>query len=200
MKRRLSKSFLYPVVVFLALASSCALAADSAGSISVEIERLDQGFPFLFLLCVALVAAGSLVASFILIMRSRSSQQDGEGAVELKGEAGGFRPDGYYDRVFNAPVRARPAEVVPDDPSRRDGFIALDELEAPLEFGQHLKEDEVIVINVLRMKGGSCSQSTLRIATDFSKARLSRILSELEERSVVYKEQRGRKNIITLKA
>ena len=64
---------------------------------------------------------------------------------------------------------------------------------------RYLKEDERIIINVLRMKHNSCSQATLRVVTDFSKARLSRLLSELEERGIVYKEQKGRKNIITLK-
>jgi uncharacterized membrane protein len=49
------------------------------------------------------------------------------------------------------------------------------------------------------MKHNSCSQATVRVVTDFSKARLSRILSELEARGIIYKEQKGRKNIITLR-
>lgn len=67
------------------------------------------------------------------------------------------------------------------------------------EFLKNLKDDEQQVIRVLMLKEGSCEQGTLRIATDFSKAKLSRILSELEERNIVSKEKRGKKNLIFLK-
>ncbi len=62
-----------------------------------------------------------------------------------------------------------------------------------------LKEDEKTVINVLKLKNGSTSQSTIRIATGFSKATLSRILMELEARNVIIKEKKGNKNLIILK-
>ena len=68
-----------------------------------------------------------------------------------------------------------------------------------LDVERYLKEDERIVLNILRMKHNSCSQATLRVVTDFSKAKLSRLLSELEERGVIYKEQQGRKNLVTLR-
>jgi uncharacterized membrane protein len=64
---------------------------------------------------------------------------------------------------------------------------------------KHLKEDEEQIVNVLKLKGGQCEQGTLRIATGFSKATLSRLLSELEERNVVSKEKRGKKNLVFLK-
>jgi uncharacterized membrane protein len=64
---------------------------------------------------------------------------------------------------------------------------------------QHLKEDEEQVINVLKLKEGSCEQGTLRIATGFSKAKLSGLLKELEERKVIIKEKRGKKNRVFLK-
>ncbi len=64
---------------------------------------------------------------------------------------------------------------------------------------KHLKPDEEQIINVLKLKEGSCEQGTLRIATDFSKAKLSRLLKELEERKVIKKEKRGKKNLIFLK-
>jgi len=64
---------------------------------------------------------------------------------------------------------------------------------------KHLKPDEEQIINVLKLKKGSCEQGTLRIATDFSKAKLSRLLKELEERKVIKKEKRGKKNLVFLK-
>jgi uncharacterized membrane protein len=64
---------------------------------------------------------------------------------------------------------------------------------------KHLKEDEEQVINVLKLKEGRCEQGTLRIATGFSKAKLSGLLKELEERKVIHKEKRGKKNLVFLK-
>ncbi len=67
------------------------------------------------------------------------------------------------------------------------------------EILKHLKEDEETVINVLRQREGQCEQGTLRVITGFSKATLSRILKELEDRKVIYKEKRGKKNLVFLK-
>jgi uncharacterized membrane protein len=64
---------------------------------------------------------------------------------------------------------------------------------------QHLKEDEEQIINLLKMKEGSCEQGTLLVATNFSKAMLSAIPKELETRKIVRKEKRGKKNLVFLK-
>ena len=64
---------------------------------------------------------------------------------------------------------------------------------------KHLKPDEEQIINVLKRKQGSCEQGTIRVVTGFSKAHLSRLLKELEDRKVIYKEKRGKKNLVFLK-
>lgn len=64
---------------------------------------------------------------------------------------------------------------------------------------KHLKEDEEQIFNILKRKEGSCEQGTLRVITGFSKATLSRILKEMEDRKMIYKEKRGKKNLIFLK-
>lgn len=64
---------------------------------------------------------------------------------------------------------------------------------------KHLKEDEEQIITILKNKEGSCEQGTLRVITGFSKASLSRLLSELEARNVIHKEKRGKKNLVFLK-
>ncbi len=71
--------------------------------------------------------------------------------------------------------------------------------EKELEILEHLKEDEKQIIRVLKQRDGSCEQGTLRVVTSFSKAHLSRLLSELEARKVVHKEKRGKKNLVFLK-
>ena len=67
------------------------------------------------------------------------------------------------------------------------------------ESKRELKEDEQQIIRILHMREGQCEQGTLRVLTDFSKAKLSRILSELEERKIILKEKRGKKNLVFLK-
>ena len=64
---------------------------------------------------------------------------------------------------------------------------------------KHLKDDEQQIVRILKQRKGSCEQGTLRVVTGFSKASLSRLISELESRKIVYKEKRGKKNLIFLK-
>lgn len=67
------------------------------------------------------------------------------------------------------------------------------------EIEKHLKEDERLIVEVLKAKQGRCSQATMRMATDFSKAKLSRLLMELEDRNVIQKEKEGKRNLVFLK-
>ncbi len=64
---------------------------------------------------------------------------------------------------------------------------------------EHLKEEEQQIVRILKQKEKQCEQGTLRVITGFSKAHLSRLLMELEARKIIYKEKRGRKNLIFLK-
>lgn len=67
------------------------------------------------------------------------------------------------------------------------------------EMERHLKEDERLVVEVLKAKQSRCSQGTLRISTNFSKAKLSRLLKELEDRKIIVREKEGKKNLVYLK-
>ena len=66
-------------------------------------------------------------------------------------------------------------------------------------FESHLKEDEEQVVNILKQREGQCEQGTLRVITAFSKAKLSVLLKELEDRKIIYKEKRGKKNLVFLR-
>ncbi|MCX8147335.1 MAG: hypothetical protein N3D84_02615 [Candidatus Woesearchaeota archaeon] len=68
-----------------------------------------------------------------------------------------------------------------------------------VDIDKFLKEDERRIINILRQRDGVCSQATLRVVGNFSKASLSRLLKELEDRNIIKKEQRGKKNLVILK-
>lgn len=67
------------------------------------------------------------------------------------------------------------------------------------EIEKHLKEDEAQVVNILKQREGQVEQGTLRVITGFSKAKLSGLLKELEDRNVIYKEKRGKKNLVFLR-
>lgn len=64
---------------------------------------------------------------------------------------------------------------------------------------EHLKEDEEQIVRILKSRDRQCEQGTLRVVTGFSKAKLSGLLHELEERKIIQKEQRGKKNLVFLK-
>ncbi len=64
----------------------------------------------------------------------------------------------------------------------------------------HLKEDEKVVVRILKKKEGQCYQSTIALLSNFSKAHLSRILQEMEDRKIIKKVQKGKKNIVILKS
>lgn len=68
-----------------------------------------------------------------------------------------------------------------------------------IENTPYLKEEEEAIVNILKHKGGSCEQGTLRVITSMPKASLSRLLKELEDRKVIYKEKRGKRNLVFLK-
>ena len=63
-----------------------------------------------------------------------------------------------------------------------------------------LKEDEKIIARILKQKEGECYQSTLAVITNFSKAKLSRILEEMEQRNIVKRLEKGKKKLVILKA
>ena len=192
----MGRRFLLISALFLLVTCIAVIADDTSGNINVEIRKIDNGFSTATLIILGIVVLLALVVSVLLLLKSRPQQLKvlrPKDAINLKQGIGpGFKREGYYDEVF----KKRPA-MISDEMSAPVKFIQEEKQESNVD--RYLKEDERIIINVLRMKHNSCSQATLRIVTDFSKARLSRLLTELEERGVIYKEQQGRKNIITLK-
>lgn len=65
---------------------------------------------------------------------------------------------------------------------------------------KYLKEDEEVIVNILKQRDDHmCEQGTLRVITGLPKASLSRLLKELEDRNVIYKEKRGKKNLVFLR-
>jgi uncharacterized membrane protein len=62
-----------------------------------------------------------------------------------------------------------------------------------------LDADEEMVIDMLKDSGGDMLQKDIVAETDYSKAKISGLVSELEEKDIVNKEKDGRSNRVTLK-
>lgn len=61
-----------------------------------------------------------------------------------------------------------------------------------------LKEDEQLVLRYLIDNDGEAEQRDIVQNVDYSKAKISKLLSDLEDRSLVEKQKQGRVNIVTL--
>ncbi|MBI2147598.1 hypothetical protein HYU19_03905 [Candidatus Woesearchaeota archaeon] len=82
--------------------------------------------------------------------------------------------------------------------SQRPSFT-IDDFPIDDEVEKHLKDDEKLVYKILKSREGHCEQGTLLVITKFSKAYLSRLLSEMDTRGIITKEQKGKKNVIRLR-
>jgi hypothetical protein len=94
-------------------------------------------------------------------------------------------------------VRARVEEKAYEE--HAPATYAMEHIIIEDEVEKHLKEDERIIVRLLRQREGKCEQGTLCVVSDFSKATLSRLLAELEARGIVRKERQGKKNMVYLR-
>ena len=215
---KMARRNIFAVFLFLFLVSFCSavlaqqLDDGSSGNIRVDLTRLDQDGPYMFILGGVLCSLLVLMFVLVFVLRARLSSgknsavrpsascpksahdESVSGVVMKPVREQSFRGDGYYGRIFD---EMRVSRRIVDE---KVCLSEVGEVSGDHSVDRYLKEDERIIINVLRMKHNSCSQATLRVVTDFSKARLSRILSELEQRGIIFKDASGRKNIITLRA
>jgi uncharacterized membrane protein len=63
----------------------------------------------------------------------------------------------------------------------------------------HLKEEEKQIVRIIERKGGKINQGTLVTISDFSKTKVSQLVRELEERKIIKKVKKGKKNTLVLK-
>jgi predicted transcriptional regulator len=94
----------------------------------------------------------------------------------------------------NKPKKKKP------EPKEPDTGLSIEEHIFEEDILKYLKEDERIIARILKQREGSCEQGTLRLVSGFSKAKLSRLLTDMAERGVVKKEQKGKKNMIFLRS
>lgn len=171
-----TKIFLF--IVFL-LAAVPSFAVASEANLSVSVERIGST-PTIKSTIILAIATLALLFVLVMLVRYIITEKKKKRALKEKVQTMDKDEAEYY------------MENIEPEEHGHD-FSAGHDIE------KYLKEDERRVVSILKQRGGICSQSTLRIAGNFSKATLSRLLKELEERNVVKKEQRGKKNLVILK-
>ena len=102
-------------------------------------------------------------------------------------------------KVLKRKKRRRKARVEVVELPQKEEIKEEARFELPADIEKHLKENENVIINILKQRNGQAEQGTLRVVSGFPKASLSRILKELEERKVIFKEKRGKKNLVFLR-
>ncbi|MCX6706569.1 MAG: MarR family transcriptional regulator [Candidatus Woesearchaeota archaeon] len=170
-------ALIFASIMLLSALSSAVFAQDKEANVSVQVVRMpDETSIFtlilLFILFVLLLAAVYYLLRYIALQHKKS-------------------------RALREKVR--PKADIEESDYMHEHKEEISDLSMDTEVDKYLKEDEKTVISILRQRGGVMSQSTLRIAGNFSKATLSRILKELEQRNIIKKEQRGKKNLVILK-
>ena len=167
--------------IFLILLLPIALAEeplllpdDKQGTMNLKVEKMEQPVS---LINIMIMAASIIVLLTLIIFLIRYILRDQKKNHALKEKVKTMDDD-------EAEYFIEHNEDIPSSTQDIDKF---------------LKEEERRIVNILKQREGICSHATLRVIGNFSKATLSRLLAELEERNIIKKEKRGKKNIVILR-
>ena len=105
-----------------------------------------------------------------------------------------FEKFGNNPPVGSSFVGQNHAEVVQRDEDESPRMVP----DVPAELADEILSDEDRVINMLEANGGRLRQMTIVEETDWSKSKVSRLLSKMEEEGEIEKISMGRENLIAL--
>ena len=183
MVRAISALMIVSLIMAFAITSAAAAEGllrspgDKEGTIDVSVEKMENERSLISIAALSGMVIILIVVIYSLIKYIRSDQKKSK-ALKEKVQCMGDDEAEYF--LENMDDRT-PAASANND------------------IDKFLKDDERAVVNILRQREGICSQPTLRVVGNFSKATLSRLLSELEERNIIKKEKRGKKNLVILR-
>ena len=173
-------------IIFLA---SLTAAQELVGDVDISVEKISSessslvvilGLAVLFLIVLAVVVV--LLWHLVLLWKRPSSQV----SQAILGTPSTQPKESPLSPLSQAKTDSSPSFSLADVPFDDDAE-------------RYLKEEEKLIYKILKSREGQCEQGTLLVITQFSKAYLSRLLSEMEARGIIEKYQKGRKNIIRLR-
>ncbi|MBI1970249.1 hypothetical protein HYS47_00730, partial [Candidatus Woesearchaeota archaeon] len=155
-------------------------AQELVGDVDISVEKISSessslavilGLAVLFLIVLAVVIV--LLRHLVLLWKSQSPRSTPEKIVK------------------EIPVAS--LHEANEQPSFSLADVPFDD-----DAERYLKEEEKLIYKILKSREGQCEQGTLLVITQFSKAYLSRLLSEMETRGIIEIFQNGRINLIRL--
>lgn len=171
----------------------------------------DVRYPYKAIALVMLLAMGSGILIFFLRSRSISKMPAGYMDILHEPKASGAARSDSYAPAGNA--NADPLEVVLNKDAK--GSLKISELISESETDENQKADikhtrailavmdtltdkEQAIVKALLRRGGTMTQTEIRYETDISKSSLSGILTAMEKRKLITKQEKGRTNVIEL--
>ena len=143
-----------------------------------------------FLLAAVLLFGGGLAAYYV-VDRRRAEDRPLPGATLLDSITtnGHEPPEGEPSDATSSHVEREPTSEVPPGPTPEDPFAGIDE---------GLLSDEERVLRLLEINGGRMKQARIVKETNWSNAKVSQLLSAMDDDGEIDKLRIGRENLISL--
>ena len=171
----------------------------------------DVRYPYKAIALFMLLAIGSGILIFFL--RSRSISKTPAGHMDILHESrapGAARSDSSAPAgnanadplavVLNKDAKgsSKISELVSESEMDENQKAGLNHTRAILAVMETLTDKEQAIVKALLRRGGTMTQTEIRYETDISKSSLSGILTAMEKRKLITKQEKGRTNVIEL--
>jgi hypothetical protein len=175
------------------------------------VTSTDIGPPYKTIALVVLLAIGSSMLIFFLKSRSifekLAGRMDrlherttlGSGKLNASATSENTAADSmavvFNQDIEGSPKISEPINISVPDENREAGIKQTSAIFAVMDT---LTDKEQAIVKALLRRGGTMTQTELRYETDISKSSLSGILTAMEKRKIITKEEKGRTNVIEL--
>jgi hypothetical protein len=174
------------------------------------VASTDIGPPYRSIALVVLLAIGSGILIFFLKSRSIFEKLAGrmdrphERTIDLgklnayarsENTAADSMAVVLNQDIEGSPKISEPINISAPDENREAGIKQTSAIFAVMDT---LTDKEQAIVKALLRRGGTMTQTELRYETDISKSSLSGILTAMEKRKIITKQEEGRTNVIEL--
>lgn len=171
----------------------------------------DVRSPYKAIALVILLAIGSSILIFFLRSRSKSKTQAGHMDILHEPKVPGAARSDSSAPAGNAnadPLAIGPkkdekgcpkiSELISASETDQNQKAGIKQTRAILAVMETLTDKEQAIVKALLRRGGTMTQTEIRYETDISKSSLSGILTAMEKRKLITKQEKGRTNVIEL--